>query len=223
MKRDTVAFDLDGTLLDTLADLAHATEAVLRDAGLGRPDGLPLHSLEEYRHFVGNGARRLIERAAGTADPAVIGRLLTDFLRIYDRDCLARTKPYPGIPELLAVLSAQRCRLVVVTNKPEEQAVKILEHVFPERPFAAICGGRAGRRHKPDPAALLETLEAVGAGPETAIYVGDSEVDVHTAHNAGIPCAGAVWGFRGEEELARAGADVLLYEPAGLLRCLELF
>lgn len=111
----------------------------------------------------------------------------------------------------------------MVTNKPEEQAVKILEHVFPERPFAAICGGRAGRRHKPDPAALLETLEAVGAGPETAIYVGDSDVDVHTAHNAGIPCAGAVWGFRGEEELARAGADVLLYEPAGLLRCLELF
>ena len=109
MKRDTVAFDLDGTLLDTLADLAHATEAVLRDAGLGRPDGLPLHSLEEYRHFVGNGARRLIERAAGTAEPALIGRLLTDFLRIYDRDCLARTKPYPGIPELLAVLSAQRC------------------------------------------------------------------------------------------------------------------
>ena len=135
MKRDTVAFDLDGTLLDTLADLAHATEAVLRDAGLGRPDGLPLHSLEEYRHFVGNGARRLIERAAGTADPALIGRLLTDFLRIYDRDCLARTKPYPGIPELLAVLSAQRCRLVVVTNKPEEQAVKILEHVFPGAAF----------------------------------------------------------------------------------------
>ena len=119
MKRDTVAFDLDGTLLDTLADLAHATEAVLRDAGLGRPDGLPLHSLEEYRHFVGNGARRLIERAAGTADPALIDRLRTDCLRIYDRDCLARTKPYPGIPELLAVLSAQRCRLVVVTNKPE--------------------------------------------------------------------------------------------------------
>ena len=110
----------------------------------------------------------------------------------------------------------------MVTNKPEEQAVKILAHLFPKRPFAAVCGGRAGRRHKPDPAALLETLKAVGAEPETAIYVGDSDVDVKTAHNAGMPCAGAVWGFRGEEELIRAGADVLLYEPADLLRCLDV-
>lgn len=222
MKRDTVAFDLDGTLLDTLADLAHATETVLRHAGLGRSDGLPLHSLEEYRHFVGNGARRLIERAAGTAEPAQSERLLADFLRVYDRDCLLHTHPYPGVPELLEALSARNLRLVVVTNKPEEQAVKILEHLFPKRPFAAVCGGRAGRRHKPDPAALLETLKAVGAEPETAIYVGDSDVDVKTAHNAGMPCAGAVWGFRGEEELIRAGADVLLYEPADLLRCLDV-
>lgn len=221
-KPETVAFDLDGTLADTLADLAHAAEEALRLAGFGHADGSVRHSLEEYRRFVGNGARRLMERAAGeSADPAVIDRLLEDFIRIYDRDCLIRSQPYPGIPKVVAVLRERKIRLLVVTNKPEKQAVKILRHFFPENSFAAICGGRPGRRPKPDPSALLAALDAVGAKTETALYVGDSDVDVLTAHRAGIPCAGAVWGFRGKEELSRAGADALLDKPVDLLRLFQ--
>ena len=217
-----VAFDLDGTLVDTLEDLAHATEEALRLSGYGRPDGQPRHPLEAYRRFVGNGARRLIERAAGeTVGAAQVDALLETFVRVYDRDCLLYTKPYPGIPELIEALECSGYRMVVVTNKPEEQAVKILRHFFPRNPFACVCGGRAGRRHKPDPAALLETLAAAGADPGRTLYVGDSDVDVMTAHNAGLPCAGAVWGFRGAAELAAAGADVLLFQPADLFAALK--
>lgn len=221
-KPETVAFDLDGTLVDTLADLAHATEEVLRRAGLGHMDGSPLHSLEEYRRYVGNGARCLIERAVGEpADPAFIDRLLKDFVRIYDRDCLIRSQLYPDIPEMIAALQERKIRLLVVTNKPEEQALKILRHFFPQHSFDGVCGGRTGRPPKPDPSALLATLNAAGAKPETALFVGDSDVDVMTAHHAGLPCAGAVWGFRGKEELTRAGADALLYRPLDLLRLLD--
>ncbi len=217
----TVAFDLDGTLADTLEDLAFAAEKALRLSGRGRPDGQPRYSLDDYRRFVGNGARRLMERAAGETDAARVDALLETFVRVYDRDCLRATKPYPGIPETIETLRGTGYRLVVVTNKPEEQAVKILRHLFPEEPFARICGGRAGRRHKPDPAALLETLFAVDADPGRTLYVGDSDVDVQTAHNAGLPCAGALWGFRGEKELAVAGADVLLSRPADLFTALK--
>ena len=190
-----IACDMDGTLLDTLADLAHATEAVLRDAGLGRPDGLPLHSLEEYRHFVGNGARRLIERAAGTADPALIGRLLTDFLRIYDRDCQARTKPYPGIPELLRDLKASDVRIAVATGKPTVFSEQILEH-FGLRQYIDVVSGIPLDREPPDKCEeILHALYEMGISDRSGcVMVGDRSHDAIGAKMARIDFIGVLYG-----------------------------
>ena len=209
-----VVFDLDGTLVDSLRDLAEATNASLQAAGY------PPRPLEEYPLMVGNGARRLIERALGErCTPELTGQLLADFVRIYDEGCLRRTAPYPGIPEAVTALKERGLRLAVVTNKPEEQADKIVSHFFGPHVFTCVVGGRPGRAAKPDPAAALEVLAALGVPPAAALFVGDSDVDMQTAHNAGMRSAGAVWGFRGEEELRRAGAGILLRKPVEIVNC----
>ena len=209
-----VLFDLDGTLVDTLGDLADATNEALRRRGF------PEYPEEQYRQMVGNGARRLIERALGErCTPELTGQLLADFVRIYDEGCLRRTAPYPGIPEAVTALKERGLRLAVVTNKPEEQADKIVRHFFGPHVFTCVVGGRPGRVAKPDPAAALEVLAALGVPPAAALFVGDSDVDMQTAHNAGMRSAGAVWGFRGEEELRRAGAGILLRKPVEIVNC----
>ena len=182
-----VLFDLDGTLVDTLGDLADATNEALRRRGF------PEYPEEQYRQMVGNGARRLIERALGErCTPELTGQLLADFVRIYDEGCLRRTAPYPGIPEAVTALKERGLRLAVVTNKPEEQADKIVRHFFGPHVFTCVVGGRPGRAAKPDPAAALEVLAALGVPPAAALFVGDSDVDMQTAHNAGMRSAGAV-------------------------------
>lgn len=207
-----VVFDLDGTLADTLRDLAEATNAALRE------NGLPPCPLEAYPHMVGNGLKKLVERAAGPGVSAQKREEIRQaFLRIYDRDCLRYTAPYPGMPETLAALREQGIPLLVVTNKPDAQAHTIVEGLFGAGIFAGIYGNREGRLVKPDPALTRQALASVGAPPERALFVGDSDVDVLTAKNAGLRSAGAVWGFRGEEELRRAGADYLLHKPAEIL------
>lgn len=219
---DTVCFDLDGTLVDTLEDLAHATEEVLFRNRLGRMDGVPVYPLDAYRQFVGSGARKLIERAVGEfAGKELVDQLLKEFLVTYDRDCLMYTHPYDGIPELLEALRSRGMKLLVVTNKPEPQAKKIVHKYFGDDVFACVYGGVEGRKVKPDPGTLLAALKEVGSVPDKALYMGDSDVDVFTAHNAGLVCAGAAWGFRGEEELVKSGADILLRHPLELLDYME--
>lgn len=206
-----VVFDLDGTLADTLRDLADATNAALAACGY------PPCPLAAYPHMVGNGARKLIERALGPAcTPEAAQRVYAAFTAVYDRDCLKATQPYPGMVQTVMALAEAGLVLLVVTNKPEKQALRIVDHLFPDR-FAAVYGGREGRAAKPDPTATREALMSAGIPPERALFVGDSDVDVYTAHAAGIGCAGAVWGFRGREELAGAGADYLLEAPPDLL------
>lgn len=211
-----VVFDLDGTLADTLRDLAEATNAALRESGL------PPRPLEAYPHMVGNGLAKLIERAAGPDVPqAERERIRQDFLRIYGRDCLRYTRPYEGMPEALAALRGAGIPLLVVTNKPDAQAHTIVRGLFGRGAFAGIYGNGEGRKVKPDPALTLEALASVGARPENSLFIGDSDVDVYTAANAGMRSAGAVWGFRGEEELREAGADFLLHKPAEILDTYE--
>ena len=215
---DTVCFDLDGTLVDTLEDLAHATEEVLMRNRLGRMDGKPVYPLDAYRQFVGSGARKLIERAAGEfVGKELVDHLLQEFLAVYDRDCLMYSHPYEEIPALLGSLQDRGIKLLVVTNKPETQAKKIVRHYFGEGIFARVYGGVKGRKVKPDPETVLTALKEVGTTPDHALYMGDSDVDVFTAHNAGMVCAGAAWGFRGEEELMKSGADILLRHPLELM------
>ncbi|HIW74250.1 MAG TPA: HAD family hydrolase [Firmicutes bacterium] len=210
-KWSAVVFDLDGTLADTLQDLAETANAALEE------QGLPPRPPEDYPQLVGSGLEKLVERAAPSASAARREAVRQSFLRLYAANCLRHTRPYDGMPETLAALRGRGIPLLVVTNKPDVQARAIVESLFGCGLFAGIYGNRDGRRVKPDPALTLAALASVGAPPAEALFVGDSDVDVLTARNAGMRAAGAVWGFRGEEELRRAGADFLLHKPAEIL------
>ena len=180
----TVVFDLDGTLLNTLTDLA--------DAGnrLCQKYGWPTHERQAYRYFVGNGIPKLVERLAPADQrtPAVLEAALADFKRDYGQHLRDTTAPYPGIPEMLAKLKANGVQLAV---------------------FSIVRGQMTGVAPKPAAEGTNALLQALHADPASTLYVGDSNVDVETAHNANLPCCGAVWGFRTREELNAAGAEYL--------------
>ncbi len=200
-----ILFDLDGTLADTLYALGETANDVLKEAGL------PTHPMEAYRQFVGNGAKVLMERAAGRSDEALLERFVTE----YDRRCLEDTPPYDGVLETLDMLKAKGIRLAVVTNKPHEQAVKLVNHLFGDR-FDAVFGNQPHYARKPDPESSFLAMKALGVTTKECVFVGDSDVDVKTAHAAGLPCIGCAYGFRGEEELRAAGADDFAYSFADL-------
>ena len=212
-----LVFDLDGTLVDSLEDLAVAMNEVLREAG--RPE----HPIEAYRHFIGWGAADLVRRAAPDGDHAA---LLEGFRRRYheglDRPRLTsrtggdRSRPYDGIPELLRELVARRIPLAVLSNKPHAATVAVVARFFPDVPFVAVVGAREGVPHKPDPSAALEVAEALGVPASACAFVGDTEVDVQTALNARMKPIGGAWGFRAEM-LADAGAARVISDPRELL------
>ncbi|MBQ8751752.1 MAG: HAD-IA family hydrolase, partial [Clostridia bacterium] len=180
MKNDlTLLFDLDGTLTDTLRDLGECVNEVLS------AHGLPVHPLDAYRLFVGDGMRKLIERALGEAcTPARLEELLKEFVPLYDRQCLRYVSLYPGIAETVAELKARGVKLAVVTNKPEPQAQKIVAHLFPADTFTVVHGNVPGRPTKPDRTVVDLTLRELDADPSCTLFVGDSDVDVLTAQNA---------------------------------------
>lgn len=206
---DTILFDLDGTLLDTLADLNAAVNHALALFDF------PRTTQEDTRRFVGNGAERLMERSL----PAGIDRnspVFYDCMRAfkahYTRNRFVKTRPYPGILTVLDGLVARGIRLAVISNKPDEATVALTRHFFGERIGAAL-GASPDRPKKPAPdmvEAVLERLEATKAG---AVFVGDSETDVLTARNAGLPFVGVLWGFRTREELLAAGAEIVAEHP----------
>lgn len=217
-KWKTCLFDLDGTLIDTIDDLAAACEQVLAEFGFGNTDGSPVHTRKAYHRFVGNGIRKLVERALGehcTAD--LLDKACTRFMEIYNENCKVKTHPYDGIIPLLDELKARGITMGVVTNKPEKQARYLAQAFFSDYGFCCVYGGVEDRPNKPDPTSLRMALTDCGADPSTTLFIGDSDVDVKTAHNGGLTCAGAVWGFRGREELYRAGAEILLDHPLDLL------
>lgn len=207
-------FDLDGTLANTMQDLAAATNRALEQ------NGFPACPLSAYAHMVGNGARKLIERSLGkAATPELTERVLADFLRIYDNACMVDTRPYDGLPEALSVLKARGLRMAVVTNKPEPQARKIVDQLF-SGVFEAVYGGRPGRKPKPDPSTALEAAEKLGASPEETLFIGDSDVDIFTSKAANMQSIGCGWGFRGIQELCDAGADFPVNSPQEMLQCI---
>ena len=199
-------FDLDGTLLDTLDDLAASVNAALAEVGL------PSRPSLEIRTFVGEGARRLVERAVAP-HAALVEPALAAWWRHYEAHCLDATRPYPGIPEVLA--GAGRL-LAVHTNKPGRLARKILSGLGLLDRFAAVVGGDEAPR-KPDPAGTLALLERTGATPGSAVFVGDSRVDLQTAGAAGIRAVAVTWGFVSRAELAAAGATAWAERPADLV------
>lgn len=197
--------DLDGTILDTLDDLAASVNAAL--AAVGRPPR-PRHEIER---FVGEGARKLLERAVAPHE-ALAADALAAWWRHYDVHCLDRTRPFPGLPELLT----RSGRLLAVhTNKPGKVARRILAGLGLLDRFAAVVGGDEGPR-KPDPASTLELMRRFGARPQDTVFIGDSPIDVRTARAAGVTMVAVTWGFRPLAELRAAGAVHVVDAVAGL-------
>ena len=212
-------FDLDGTLLDTLADLAASTNYALRK------HGMPEHSIDDVRRFVGNGVRKLMERAVPDgADNPLFDEAFATFRQHYMEHSLDTTRPYDGIPETLAALKARGCRLAVVSNKMMAATQELCRHFFPDTIEVAIGEDEAhGIRKKPAPDTVFEALKTLGVSRVgasdglSAVYVGDSDVDIQTAANAGLPCISVLWGFRDRDFLIQHGAETFIYAPSELL------
>ena len=209
----TYIFDLDGTLLDTLGDLASSVNYALR------MHNMPEHSLEDIRRFVGNGVRKLMERAVpqGAQNPCFDEAFAT-FRQYYMQHSLDTTRPYAGIPETLEALKARGCHLAVVSNKMMAATQALCSHFFPDTIEVAIGEHEAeGIRKKPAPDTVIAALKALGAGKEQAVYVGDSDVDIETARNSGMPCISVLWGFRDRDFLKQNGAETFISAPSELL------
>ena len=210
---NTYIFDLDGTLLDTLTDLAASCNYALRS------HGMPEHSVDDVRRFVGNGVRKLMERAIpnGVDNPDFEATFAT-FREHYMQHSLDTTHPYSGIPEVLAELKACGCRLAVVSNKMMAATVELCRHFFPDTIEVAIGEHEAeGIRKKPAPDTVFAALKELGVEKDGAVYVGDSDVDVQTAANSGLPCISVLWGFRDRDFLIQHGAKTFISAPSELL------
>ncbi len=216
MNTRLVIFDLDGTLLDTIGDLAVACNASLAMRGL------PQHSYDDYCGFVGNGIMRLVERALPEPlrTPENVALMRADFVRYYTEHIDARTRPYEGVPELLAGLSQRGLRLAVASNKFQAGTEKLVRRFFPGIAFDPVFGQREGVPLKPDPAVAETILALTETPPGQALFVGDSGIDILTAKAAGIRSAGVTWGFRSRTELEEAGADHIVDRAEEILALL---
>ena len=200
-------FDLDGTIADTLCDLADAVNGGLREIGY------PEHSCDEYRYMVGNGAWKLCERALPDEHKDETPELHRLFSVNYGRNFLDKTRLYDGIHEVMVRLSEAGVKLAVATNKPEEFAELLIGRLLPDIPFVRVLGGRRDRPSKPDIQMIAEVLAALPDEDCEAYMIGDSNVDIQTGRNAGIHTIGCAWGFRGRSELEAAGAEFVIDKP----------
>lgn len=209
----TFIFDLDGTLLDTLQDLADSVNHALRQYSM------PEHSLDDIRRFVGNGVRLLMERAVpeGAQHP-LFEEAFATFRQYYMQHSLDTTRPYDGIVETIRELKLRGCRLAVVSNKMMAATQELVAHFFPDIEVAIGEHEAAGIRKKPAPDTVDEALRQLGVTREGAVYVGDSDVDLLTARNSGLPCISVLWGFRDREFLLAHGATTLIERPEELLQ-----
>lgn len=207
-----VIFDLDGTLLNTIADLAAATNYALEKTGY------PTHAPEAYPYFVGNGVRKLLERVlpedAHTPETAEI--MMKNFRAYYEANMTEFTRPYPGIEELLHNLRENEISVAVASNKYQLAVERLIHHFFPSVEWAAIEGQKEGVPVKPDPSIVFEILSKCPTPKREVLYVGDSGVDMETAHRAGVTSVGVTWGFRPVYELTEHFADHIAHTPAGI-------
>ena len=209
---DNFIFDLDGTLLNTLNDLAASTNYALRWAGM------PEHSVDDVRRFVGNGVKKLMERAIPDGlDNPKFDETYATFRKHYLEHSLDTTKPYSGIPEVLAELKRRGKKLAIVNNNFYAATREFARHFFPETIEVAI-GERENIRKKPAPDTVLEAMRQLGVGKEGTVYIGDSDVDIDTARNVGVPCISVLWGFRDRDFLIEHGATHLISKPEELLK-----
>ena len=217
MAYKAVLFDLDGTLLDTLEDLANSSNRILKALGF------PIHPIDAYRYFVGDGAKMLMTRILpeNQRNKQMIERGLNLFREDYGQHWDINTRPYDGVPEMLDALQTQGLKLAVLTNKPHEFAVHCVASLLPTWHFERVFGQRDGVPRKPDPAGAIEIAEQLHLAPSEFLYLGDTANDMQTAVAAGMFPVGVLWGFRPREELQENGAQELLERPLDILKLLE--
>lgn len=213
MAHTVVIFDLDGTLLDSLSDIANAANEVLAELSL------PVHPVNDYRFMVGDGVAMLFERAlpSDRREAALIERCVEGFRRTYERHWNQSSRPYDGIVELLDTLVSWQRKLAVLSNKPQKFTERCVREYFSEWPIAPVFGQRAGVPRKPDPAGALEIAAHFQVAPADCLYLGDSLVDMQTACRAGMFAVGALWGFRPRSELEAHGAAAVVAHPREVL------
>ena len=208
-----VIFDLDGTLLDTLEDLADSMNCVLER------NRLPQHELAAYKYFVGDGIDMLVRRALPfeIADDEELNRFIREMKSEYAGRWLLKTRPYPGVPEMLAAFAKAGFEMAVLSNKPDEASNEIVRALLPKIAFRMVMGATPERPKKPDPSAALEIAARLNIPPEDFLFFGDTSIDMQTACAAGMFPIGVLWGFRPAEELIAAGGKMFLKHPADLL------
>lgn len=209
-----VLFDLDGTLADTLADLANATNWALAQLGC------PTHPTDTYRFKVGDGARELCARALPADKQGLVDEVLRLMRQHYDQHCFDTTKLYAGIPELTSALIQRRYSLAVLSNKPDDFTKRMIAHYFQPSPFSVVRGQLSNVPLKPDPTAALQIAQDLGVPPAHWLYLGDTNTDMCTARRAGMHAVGVLWGFRDREELLESGAEHVVAKPEEVLALL---
>lgn len=213
MRKVSIIFDLDGTLLDTLQDLAETGNDVLLRLGFSG------HAEDKYRQFVGDGMRMLVRRMLPeNSSEATLNRGFSLFQQTYQERWQRNCCLYEGVGAMLAALNESSIQFSVLSNKPHEFTLQFCDRFFPEKPFATVRGQQEGFPKKPHPDGALEIASLMECSPENVFFVGDSNVDMQTAINAGMTAVGVSWGFRGVEELQMNGADIIIYEPLELLK-----
>ena len=206
-----VIFDLEGTLLNTIDDLADACNHV------AKLHGWPTHTVEEYKYFVGNGMTKLAERFVPQdwRTPEGVRQVLGEFMPYYDAHKEDKTAPYPGVPEAVKAMKDGGVCVAVLSNKADQMAGPVVEHYYPGL-FPVVQGALPDVPTKPDPTLLHRLMERIGAKAESTLFVGDSNVDIRTAKNGGLTSCGVLWGFRTREELEAEGADFVVSDPRAL-------
>ena len=206
-----ILFDLDGTLVNSIYDIAAAMNYALESLGQ------PTFSVEQYYKMVGNGMKNLCRRALAEDKQDLLEELLQRYNTRYLAHCCDETKVYDGVPALLRELKSRGYQLALITNKPAGQAKNVMETLLPDSDFDVVWGQQPPFAVKPDPAVYFHVCELLGVQPKDTLYCGDSDVDILFAHNAGAKGLGCLWGFRGEAELKAAGADLLAAQPKDIL------
>lgn len=214
-----IVFDLDGTLLNSLEDLADSANWVLEQ------HGFPTHPVDAYRYFVGDGVRKLIERILPETERSTdcIEQCRQEFVAYYDIHKEDKTTAYPGIAELLKSLKCKGLKIAVATNKVHLAVEPLMRKYFPEIHFDAVFGQREGIPVKPAPQIMYDILKATGCEPSETLHVGDTATDMQLAHNAGVTPVGVLWGYRPLEELQEAGANFIIEKPEELLKLVKSY
>lgn len=213
----TILFDLDGTLADSLESIAFCANKTLQVLGLG-----PIEK-DAYRYLVGDGAAKLIERAllkCGDSNLRLFDRAFAEYTAVFEKHCMYRVRPYPGITETLQALKQAGVQTAVLSNKPHERTVKVIRDLFGDNIFDVVLGQKPEIKRKPSPEGVYAILDMLQADKDQVLYLGDTDTDMKTGKSAGVFTVGALWGFRDRTELEKNGADAVIERPEELLKFL---